>query len=956
MTKQDYRATLNLPSTDFAMKANLPQREPKMLERWQEQEVYKLIRKARAGKPKWVLHDGPPYANGRLHLGHAVNKILKDVISKCASLNGYDSPYVPGWDCHGLPIEVNVEKKLGRPRNEDDSAKFRQACRAYAKKWMDIQSEEFQRMGVIGDWDKPYVTMDYHTEGNIIRSLAKIYDNGHMEHGYKPVNWCLQCQSALAEAEVEYQEKVSPGISVGFPLPAEQESEFFNRCAGVTKDSGGISGEGTGEIMFVIWTTTPWTIPANRAVTLHPKLEYSLVQTEKDGKKIRLLMASKLCEAMFEKWGLPNQGVLAKVLGNKLDKFKLHHPYYADRESLVTNADYVSDEEGSGLVHSAPAYGLDDFYLGKRYDLDLDNPVNDYGVYAEPTPEIGGWHIFKDEDKLVELLEQSGRLIHKDDYHHQYPHCWRHKTPTIYRATRQWFISMTKEDLIGKVLKETPKVRWTPEWGQNRIEMMMKNRPDWCISRQRHWGVPIPFLLHKETGDPHPRTVELLEDIAKVIDKEGVDGWHKLAIKDILGEEAKDYVKSQHILDVWFDSGTTHYSVLRQRDELEYPATMYLEGSDQHRGWFQSSMLSGTAMDGKAPYKEVLTHGFTVDSEGHKMSKSLGNIIEPSEVINRLGADVLRWWIISSDYTNEMVISQDILNSSGDVYRKLRNTMRFLLANLHDFDPTKDLVEPNKMLSLDQWLIAESLELQEQLKQDFYNYSYPVACRKIHSFCVRELGGFYLDIIKDRQYTIYKDNLARRSAQTAIFKTLEALTRWLMPILTFTAEEIWQHMPGKRSETILTEEWYDGLFSLEDVDSLCNKDEWKQILAVKEQVNRVIEEKRNANIIGAALESEVTLFCDEELMSTLAKLEDELKFFLITSGAKLQPLADATDADATGMNNLKVKVQPITGGKCVRCWHRFSDASDLGQDAKHPELCNRCVSNLKAPGESRKHG
>ena len=962
MTQQDYRATLNLPATEFAMKANLPQREPKMLARWEEQGLYKLIRQARAGRPKWVLHDGPPYANGRLHLGHAVNKILKDVIVKCASLNGYDSPYLPGWDCHGLPIEVNVEKKLGRPRTDDDSAKFRQACRTYAEEWVTIQSDEFKRMGIIGDWEKPYVTMDYKVEANIIRSLAKIYANGHIENGYKPVNWCLKCQSALAEAEVEYKEKHSPGISVGFPVPAEQEAEFFSRLG---SDAG---AGGVGEIMFVIWTTTPWTIPANRAVTLHPEFEYSLVQTEtpanKSGKKMRLLVASKLCDELLEKWGLPNQGVLATVQGSKLDNLKLVHPYYEDREVLVTNGDYVSDEEGTGMVHSAPAYGLEDFFMGQEYNLELDNPVNDFGKYAENTPLVGGWHIFKDEDKLVELLEQSGRLIHNDDYQHQYPHCWRHKTPTIYRATRQWFVSMSKEDLIGKVLSETPKIRWTPDWGQNRIELMMKNRPDWCISRQRHWGVPIPFFVHKDSGDPHPRTVELLEVVAKIIDEEGVDGWHNLDIAELLGDDAKDYVKSQHILDVWFDSGTTHYSVLRQREELNYPANMYLEGSDQHRGWFQSSILCGVAMDEKAPYKEVLTHGFTVDSEGHKMSKSLGNVIEPAEVINRLGADVLRWWVISSDYTNEMVISQDILNSSGDVYRKIRNTMRFLLANLHDFDPTKDKVAPKDMLSLDQWLIAEALELQGELKQLYHDYQYPVACRKIHSFCVRELGGFYLDIIKDRQYTIYQDNSARRSAQSAIYITLEALARWLMPVLSFTAEEIWEHIPGKRSETIFTEEWSEDLFSLADVDSAFDKEEWQQILEVKDQVNHVIEEKRNANIIGAALESEVTLFCDDKLLSTLSKLGEELKFFLITSGACLRPIAEAeavaSDVSDTGVANLKVSVQPIQeaagGVKCVRCWHRFSDKSAIGQDAKHPELCNRCVTNLSAPGETRQHG
>lgn len=953
-TSTDYRATLSLPVTNFAMKANLPQREPKQIEQWEKSNVYKKIREERAGRDRWVLHDGPPYANGRLHLGHAVNKILKDVISKCATLNGYDSPYVPGWDCHGLPIEVNVEKKLGRPKNAAEALKFRQACRAYAEKWLDIQRIEFKRMGVIGDWDNPYVTMNYETEANIVRALATVYKNGHLEQGYKPVNWCLHCQSALAEAEVEYKDKVSPGISVGFPLPVEQEEDFFNRCGSKTT--------GKGDIMFVIWTTTPWTIPANRAVTMHPELEYTLVQTEKDGKPLRLLLGSKLYESLLEKYGLPNQGALAQVAGVKLEKLVLRHPYYEGRDSLVTLGDYVSDEEGTGMVHSAPAYGLDDFFMGRRYDLELDNPVNDYGKYKEGRELVGGWHIFKQEAELVDLLVNSGCLIHNEEYRHQYPHCWRHKTPTIYRATRQWFISMTKEDLIGQVLKETPKIRWTPEWGQNRIESMMKNRPDWCISRQRHWGVPIPFFTHKETGEPHPQTAELTEKVAQLIEKEGVDAWYKLDVAELLGSDSDDYIKATHILDVWFDSGSTHYSVLRQRDDLAYPATMYLEGSDQHRGWFQSSILCAVAMDTKAPYKEVLTHGFTVDSEGHKMSKSLGNIIEPNEVINRLGADVLRWWVISSDYTNEMVISQEILNSSGDVYRKIRNTIRFLLANLHDFDPEQHMMTADKMLSLDQWLVSSTLDLQNELKQLYYDYNYPSACRKIHSFCVRELGSFYLDVIKDRQYTVYKDSPVRRSAQAAIFHCLEALTRWLAPVLTFTAEEVWQQIPGKRSTTVLTSEWYQDLFSLGEVRSDFSVGDWHTILAVKEQVNRVIEEKRNAGEIGAALEAEIHLFCDDKLCQVLAKLGDELKYFFISSKVALRDYADKNNKNDEAMDtamaeSLAVSVKPLNGAKCIRCWHRFSeDDGAIGKDPTHPELCQRCISNLDRPGETRRHG
>ena len=944
---------MNLPHTDFAMKANLPQREPAMLEEWDKKNIYQQIRAARKGRELWILHDGPPYANGRLHLGHAVNKILKDVISKCATLNGYDSPYVPGWDCHGLPIEVNVEKDIGRPKNEEEAAKFRAACRKYASKWLDIQREEFKRMGVIGNWDDPYITMDYKVEADIVRSLATVYKNGHIEQGYKPVNWCLDCQSALAEAEVEYKDKVSPGISVGFPLAEDEEAEFFNRC--------GKEPSGEGEIMFVIWTTTPWTIPANRAVTLNPDLNYTLAQTEKDGRKLRLLFSSKLYEVLLEKYGLENQGVLAQVDGRRMEKLNLKHPYYKGRSSMVILGDYVDEEEGTGMVHSAPAYGLDDFIMGKRYGLELDNPVNDYGKYALDREIIGGWHIFKNEKDLVELIRKSGSLINEEKHHHQYPHCWRHKTPTIYRATRQWFISMTKEDLIGKVLKQTPKIRWTPSWGQNRIELMMKNRPDWCISRQRHWGVPIPIFTHKESGEAHPKTLVLLEKVAQAIEKEGVDAWHKMDPSSLLEDEAKNYVKGKHILDVWFDSGSTHYSVLRQRDELKYPATMYLEGSDQHRGWFQSSILCGVAMDSTAPYQEVLTHGFTVDSKGHKMSKSLGNVIEPGEVINRLGADVLRWWVISSDYANEMVISKDILNSAADIYRKIRNTLRFLLANLHGFDPDKNMLEPKDMLSLDKWLLSRTLALQNELKQLYYDYDYPTACRKIHSFCVHELGGFYLDIIKDRQYTIYKDNPARHSAQSAIFHCLEALVRWVNPILSFTSEEVWRHIPGTRETTVFTSEWYEGLFSLADMDSEFSDEEWDTILKVKEQVNKVIEDRRQGgkDKIGAGLEAEIKLFCDDKLRQILSKLDDELKFFFIVSKAGLHNIKDKRNAVATAMPSLFVDLSPIKGEKCVRCWHRFADTDTdegLGKDPQHPDLCRRCVKNLSAPGETRLHG
>ena len=933
-----YKETLNLPKTDFPMKANLPQREPAILAKWDKMNLYQQIRKARVGRPQWILHDGPPYANGRLHIGHAVNKILKDVVVKSYSLSNYDSPYVPGWDCHGLPIEVNVEKKIGRPRTTEEKKRFRQECRAYAAHWLNVQRTEFKRMGVVGDWDNPYITMDFKIEANIIRSLARIYQNNHLYQGYKPVQWCLHCASALAEAEVEYKNKKSVAIDIGFPLVDEAKlAERLNTSLG-----------GEGEVLFVIWTTTPWTIPANRSVTLHPQLSYEIVQTYKEDKPLRLVLAAELVDSLMEKFGLSTGEKLHSIKGEDLEGLELRHPYY-DRPSLVTLGDYVTTETGTGLVHSAPAYGLDDFAIGKKYELKLDNPVNDSGYYADDTAKIGGWHIFKNEEGLVALLAESGHLLHQEDYEHQYPHCWRHKTPTIYRATTQWFIGM--EGLINQVLEETPKIRWVPEWGQERIEEMMKNRPDWCISRQRHWGVPIPFLVHKKTRHPHPDTPRLLEKIAELIAKEGIEGWHNLEVEDFLGDS--EYEKDQHILDVWFDSGTTHFSVLRQRPELHYPTEMYLEGSDQHRGWFQSSILAGVAMDGKAPYKEVLTHGFTVDGEGRKMSKSVGNIVEPQEIISQMGADILRWWVLATDYTSEIAISNDILSSHKDVYRRIRNTARFLLANLHDFDPAKNSVPFARLLSLDRWVIDQALRLQDELKADMTNYLYAHACRKIHNFCVRQLGSFYLDIVKDRQYTAPANSLIRRSAQTAMFHILEALVRWLSPLLSFTAEEIWEHMPGDRSASVFTEVWYEGLVRL-DEDASFSHSQWQQIMQVKEEVNRLIEEKRAAREMGSSLEAELVLYCDEALLSLLAKLGEELRFVLITSAADLRRLekSGAGSAKAVAIDGLEIELRRSSHDKCIRCWHRVAAR---GKDSTHPQLCGRCITNLTEPGETRLH-
>ena len=927
-----YRETLNLPHTDFPMKANLPQTEPAILELWQKIDIYKRVRAARKGCPKSVLHDGPPYANGQLHIGHAVNKILKDAVVKSYTLNGQDSPYVPGWDCHGLPIEVNVEKKEGRPRTAEEKTAFRQKCREYASYWLNIQRKDFQRMGLIGDWENPYVTMDFQVEANIIRALAIIYKNQHIRQGYKPVQWCLDCSSALAEAEVEYKPKQSVGVHIAFPLI--REAEFAKKL--------GTPIDGEGEISFVIWTTTPWTIPANRAVTLHPALDYVLLQTMLHGRQRRLLVAAALADKLMKAYGVQFSKKLRVIKGNLLGGLQLKHPYY-DRPSLVTLGDYVTTEAGTGLVHSAPAYGIEDFAVGKRYELPLDNPVNDYGYYADETEKVGGWHIFKDEQRLVELLEKSGCLIHQEKYEHQYPHCWRHKKPTIYRATTQWFISMSHAQLIDQILAITPQVRWIPSWGQERIEEMMKNRPDWCISRQRHWGVPIPFFVHKKTRQPHPRTLEFLAQIADLIEKKGIEAWYELRMEEFLdGKEAQDYIKDKHILDVWFDSGTTHFSVLRRRNELDYPARIYLEGSDQHRGWFQSSLLAGVAMDGQSPYKEVLTHGFTVDGEGHKMSKSVGNVIEPQRVINEMGADILRWWVLATDYSNEIAISPEILASHADVYRRIRNTVRFLLANINDFDPERDLLPHEELLSLDRWIIRMAAELQKEIKKDMADYAFPIVCRKIHLFCVHELGSFYLDIIKDRQYTTPKNSHLRRSAQSAMFRVLEAMVRWLAPLLSFTAEEIWQHLPGDRDATVFTANWYEGLTFSTKKEPLSLK-EWQRIIKIKEEINKRMEAMRDAKKIGTALEAEVALHCSDDVYVLLSKLGKELRFLFIVS------LVELKKKEGEGF---EFDLKKSQHEKCSRCWHRVADR---GANKEHPELCLRCVKNLSLPGEEREH-
>lgn len=940
----DYKKTLNLPDTKFAMKGNMANREPNMLKEWVKQDLYGKIRVAKKGKKSFILHDGPPYANGNIHLGHAVNKILKDIIVKAKTLSDFDSPYVPGWDCHGLPIELMVEKKIGKPGHKVTAAQFRQKCREYAIKQVDGQREDFKRLGIFADWDKPYLTMDFDTEANIIRAFGKIAENGHLEQGFKPVHWCTDCGSALAEAEVEYKDKQSPAIDVKFTVV---------NSAIVDKFSHPEDHEGEGEVGIVIWTTTPWTMPANRAVSVHPEVEYSLVQCESEKGKFRLILATDLVAECMDRYGITKFHALGFCKGKNLENQQLNHPFYNLCVPIVLG-DHVTTESGTGCVHTAPGHGVDDFIVGKQYHLEVANPVGANGVYLPDTPLFAGQHVFKANASVIEVLKEHNALMHHQAIEHSYPHCWRHKTPIIFRATPQWFISMDKNNLRQDSLNEIKKTQWIPDWGQSRIESMVEGRPDWCISRQRTWGVPIALFIHKDTGALHPRSFELIEEVAKRVEKEGIQAWFDLEAQELIGDDAQEFVKVPDTLDVWFDSGTTHYSVIGARDEFETRADLYLEGSDQHRGWFMSSMMSSVAMNGKAPYRQVLTHGFTVDINGHKMSKSLGNVVTPSEITKTLGADVLRLWTASVNYTQEITVSDEIFKRQADAYRRIRNTSRFLLANLNGFDPKTDSVAFDNMVAIDRWVVGQAAQLQEDIIKAYDEYEFHVVVHKIMNFCTNELGGFYLDIIKDRQYTAKTDGNARRSCQTAMYLIIESMTHWMAPILSFTAQEIWQALPvpatGERDEFVFTGVWFDGLVKLPETVEL-NNDFWSELLTVRGAVNKQLELARKEKIVGKSLEAMVTLYASAELAEKLLKLGDELRFVLLTSSTTVETVSQAPEkVIATEVEGLWMTISATTGIKCERCWH-FTD--DVGQHADHTDLCGRCVTNIDGEGEQR---
>lgn len=933
MSEHDYKSTLNLPRTVFPMKADLPRREPLILEKWASLDLYSTLRKQGSKRKKFILHDGPPYANGHIHLGHAVNKILKDLVTKSRTLSGWDAPFVPGWDCHGLPIEVKVEKDVGKPGVKISRSAFRKACRDYAASQIDVQRDAFRRLGVVADWENPYVSMDFHYEADVVRSLAQMMAQGHLHQGYKPVYWCLECASALAEAEAEYADKVSTAIDVAYRVA--DTKDFYERLA--LPDHGAVS--------VPIWTTTPWTLPASQAVALHPEVQYVLVNAGMAG---AFVVAEALLSAVMQRYGFQDDDVLCVFAGEKLEHLPLHHPFY-ERTVPVVMGEHVTVDTGTGAVHTAPAHGVDDYSTGRRYSLPTENPVGDDGCFLASMPLVGGLFVRKAEPVILEALQKGGTLLHQAKLTHSYPHCWRHKTPLIFRATPQWFVSMEQQGLRETALAEAAKVSWIPDWGFNRMRLMIENRPDWCISRQRVWGVPIPLFLHRETSLPHPDSVHLLEEVAKLIEKGGIEVWDTLDAASLIGQDAEHYRKSTDVLDVWFDSGVSHRAVLSARPSLAYPADLYLEGSDQYRGWFQTSLLTGAAMHDAAPYRTVLTHGFMVDPDGRKMSKSLGNVIAPEKMIQTLGADVLRLWVATTDYRSEMAVSVDILSRASEIYRRIRNTARFLLANLDGFDPRAHAVSSGEQILLDRWAVDYAARLQDEIIEAYNTYQFHLVTQKIHHFCSIELGGFYLDIIKDRQYTTQANSLARRSAQTAIYHILEAMVRWLAPVVSFTAEEIWQHMPGDRTDSVFMHQWYDGLSRLSEIDTM-NAAFWDTVRRVRDAVNNELEVQRKAGRIGSALEASVTLYCGPALKLELDRLGNELRFVLITSGVEVLPLTDTPDAVTTEVPDLLVKVVPLKDAKCVRCWHR---RPDVGQSASHPELCERCVENVDGQGEVR---
>ena len=917
----NYRDTLNLPQTELSMKAGLPKKEPEILDFWDDIGLYEKIRQQNLNNKKFILHDGPPYANGAIHLGHSVNKILKDITIKSKTLQGFDAPYVPGWDCHGLPIELNVEKKHGK-RSElvQNKKMFQEACKEYALTQIESQKKDFIRLGVLGEWDNPYKSLDSSFEANAVRALGRIYEAGHIEKGEKPVHWCQDCGSALAEAEVEYQDKTSKSIDVAFKAN-EQSLKKLNELFATNIVDG---------ISFVIWTTTPWTIPSNVAVCINPELDYALIKL--DGK--HLVIAEAMIELCMERWGTTSE-LVSKTLGKNLVDISLIHPFI-ERNSELLHGDHVTTEAGTGCVHTAPAHGLDDYFICKKHGIETFKALNSKGFFKEEFEFIAGLPASKADPLVIEKLNEVKALVNCEDFHHSYPHCWRHRSQLIFTSTAQWFISMNKSGLLNEALQSISGVSWEPSWGEQRIEGMLTDRPDWCISRQRNWGVPITLVVHKESGAIHPNQSELFKQFANLIEENGISSWESLDLNEFI-DDGDSYIKITDSLDVWFDSGVTHFAVSEQRFEEGIVADLYLEGSDQHRGWFQSSLLTSIAMNGRAPYKAVLTHGFVVDENGRKQSKSLGNVVSPQKVWDSLGADILRLWVASADFRSEMVASDEILKRVSDQYRRIRNTFRFILGNLNDFDESKKIVFEDQ-IELDKWIVLETSKLQEDVLKLYESYSYHNVVQKIHNFCVNELGGIYLDIVKDRLYTCKDSSHARQSCQTSLNYVLNTMVRLTAPILSFTSEEIWQTHPSLKgqNESIFLSKYFE---SKQEGECVISSSDWARIFEIKDIVNQSIERLRNENKLKGSLDSNVIISANEEDKSILDKLGSELHFVFISSQASV------IDGDT-----LSIQIDQMSDNKCTRCWHRDST---VGESKDHPEICSRCEENIDQSGESR---
>ncbi|CEI58664.1 isoleucine--tRNA ligase [Candidatus Portiera aleyrodidarum] len=940
-----YKNTLNLPMTKFPMKGNLSIKEPFILKKWRKMEIYKKLRNLRKGCKKFILHDGPPYANGKIHIGHAVNKILKDIIIKSKNLAGYDSCYLPGWDCHGLPIELQIEKNNnGKKLTSKQIMNF---CRNYAEKQIYSQKLDFIRLGILGDWDNAYRTMDFINQAGIIRALAELVKKGYVFRGLKPVNWCFDCESALAESEVDYLEKKSVAIDVAL---SSIDNYNLIKVFGIKKYI-------EKPIAVVIWTTTPWTIPANHALHVQPDCIYALVDV---GSRF-IILAENLVEKCLLRYKLKGK-IIAKTYGKNLENLRFKHPLhnidsFYDRITTIDIVNYIDIKTGTGIIHSAPAHGEEDFIAFSNSKLktkeSMLNLVKGNGFYIKSLPVFGGKLIWKANVEIIEKLNSSKKLLAKEKILHSYMHCWRHKKPLIKRATFQWFIGMDvgKKSLRKKALESIKKVKFYPNNGKTRLSSMITNRPDWCISRQRSWGVPLPFFIHRKTGLLHKRTIDIMERIAKKVETEGIEAWVKIKSCEFIGEdEAREYKKVNDILDVWFDSGTTHFHVMRGYNLKEEKADLYLEGIDQFRGWFHTSLITGAGINGYAPYKELLSHGFTVDSKGRKMSKSIGNVISPQKIIKKYGADILRLWVVSNDYEKEMTMSEEIMKQISDSYRRIRNTTRFIMANLRGFDPDKNIIVPEKLLALDRWALDRAGNLQKRIKKAYKKYQFIEIYQQIYLFCTKDLGSFYLDIIKDRQYTTQKNSLYRRSCQTALYHIVEAMSRWLSPICSFTAEEIYENLPGKRCKSsILLETYYKNLIPLPK-DAAMDREFWEIIIAVKNEVNKCLEGYRNKKLIKSSLDANVTLYVNDTYYKLLAKLRGELRFVLITSAAYIKKGINKS-AKVTELSGLQVLVEKSKYKKCERSWERLSD---VGKYNSHPTLCARSIANLPGgPGEVR---